>query len=67
MKRTHVAIRYKDSVFQLAAWGPTMLNERYVDLSIDTTHVNWEKLNPKSTIVLNNAIVIRFKANSNLI
>jgi hypothetical protein len=67
VKRTHVVIQYKDNGFQLAAWGPTMLNERYVDLSIDTTHVKWEKLNPKSTIVLNNAIVIRFKANSNLI
>lgn len=67
VKRTHVAVRYKDGGFQLAAWGPTMLNERYVDLSIDTTHVKWEKLNPKSTIVLNNAIVIRFKANTDLI
>lgn len=67
VKRTHVVIQYKDNGFQLAAWGPTMLNERYVELSKDTVNIKWQKLNPKSTIVLNNAIVIRFKANFNLI
>lgn len=66
VKRTHVAIRYRDNEFQLAAWGETMLNERYVELSKDTTHIKWEKLIPNSTIVLNNAIVIRFKANPGL-
>lgn len=65
VKRTHVAIRYKDNEFQLAAWGKTMLNERDVEVSIDNTFVKWVKLNPKSTIVLNNDVVIRFKAKTN--
>lgn len=67
VKRTHVAIRYRDNEFQLAAWGETMLNERYVELSKDTTRINWVKLSSKSSIVLNNAIVVRFNANPDLI
>lgn len=62
VKRTHVAIRYKYNEFQLAAWGITMLNERNVELSTDTSVVKWEKLNPKSTIVLNNEVVLIFNA-----
>ena len=67
VRRTHVVIQYKDNGFQLAAWGPTMLNERYVELSKDTVNIKWQKLNSNSTIVLNNAIVIHFKANPDLI
>lgn len=66
IKRTHAAIRYKDNMFQLAAWGATMLNQRYVELSTDTSNVKWEKLPNNSTIVLNNTKVIKFKANSDL-
>ena len=65
VKRTHLAIRYRNNEFQLAAWGITMLNERNVELSMDTTDVKWKKLNPKSTIVLNNEVVLRFKAKTN--
>lgn len=64
IKRTHVAIRYKDKMFQLAAWGATMLNQRYVELSTDTSNVKWVKLPNNSTIVLNNIKVIKFKTNS---
>lgn len=63
VKRTHVAIQYKDNGFQLAAWGKTMINERDVELSTDPAHIKWEKLMSKSTIVLNDAVVVRFKAN----
>lgn len=66
VKRTHVAIRYRDNEFQLAAWGKTLLNERNVKVSTDTSLITWEKLNPKSTIVLNNEIVVRFKAKTNV-
>lgn|GEM_PF-3971411 len=62
VKRTHVAIRYRNNEFQLAAWGDTMLNERNVEVSADAANVKWEKLNPRSTIVLNNEVVLRFNA-----
>lgn len=62
VQETHVVIQYKDKEFQLAAWGPTMLNERDVEVSTDASHIKWVKLNPKSTIVLNNDVVVEFKA-----
>lgn len=65
VKRTHVAIRYRNNEFQLAAWGRTLLNERNVELSMDTTDVKWKMLNPRSTIVLNNDVLLRFKAKTN--
>jgi len=65
VKRTHVAIRYRNNEFQLAAWGDTMLNERNVEVSADAADVKWEKLNSRSTIVLNNDVVLRFKAKTN--
>lgn len=66
IKRTHAAIRYKDNMFQLAAWGATMLNQRFVELSTDTSNVKWVKLPNNSSIVLNNTKVIKFKVNSDL-
>ena len=64
VNRTHAAIRYQDNMFQLAAWGTTMLNQRFVELSTDTSDVKWVKLPNNSTIVLNNIKVIKFKTNS---
>ncbi len=62
VQETHVAIQHKETGFQLAAWGPTMLNERHVELSERNAHINWVRLIPKSTIVLNNDVVIKFMA-----
>ena len=62
VQETHVAMQHKETGFQLAAWGPTMLNERHVELSERNAHINWVRLIPKSTIVLNNEVVIKFMA-----
>ena len=61
IKDSHVQIRYlpDDKNFQIAAYGPTRLNDRKIEES-KGGDVKWYNLSNNSGIFINNEISVRF-------
>ncbi|GHT84324.1 hypothetical protein FACS18947_1620 [Bacteroidia bacterium] len=58
---SHVIIKFENNAFKLAAFGDTKLNSRTLKLS-QGADITWYDLSKSSSILINDSIIIDFKA-----